>query len=356
MAPIRAVPDPVVPEPAPSDELLVSDERDEISDIRAALFGTEPVAAPVAEEATHAAPVLSRVWSAVDVVKQWLPRREWLSPGQWLPRGRTAIMAAAALVAIGGAAGAFWWHPFGTLRTLSRSVVSAAARAAAPTAPAAPAASTNVVPAVPVFKMVGNLSVSSDPTAARVLVDGKLRGATPVVVENLAPGGHTVVLESPAGSIHRSVTIAAGQTAEISETIFAGWAQVIAPFDVTIAENGRALRLDDRSQVMLPPGRHQLQVQNRVLGYDDVRPVDVTPGMTTTVSIVPPRTTITVTTNGPATVWIDGTPAGDAPATIPVDLGSHEVAVKPAAGASRTFNVTATVKPVRLDVDFSKAS
>jgi hypothetical protein len=326
-----------VRQPEARDDDADLDDRDnryDRDDALATLFVT-------AEESADSTQTTERAWSVGKVGKVI---------SRWLPRGRSAIVAGVAILAAGGAACAFWWHPLGAPQASTRSIAPVEAAVAAPAAPSHAAGPLAVV------KLAGRLSAASDPTAARVLVDGKLRGVTPVVVTDLEPGNHVVVLESTAGSIHRTVTIAAGATATISESIFAGWVQVVAPFDIVIAENGRALTLDDRGQVMLPPGRHELQVQNRTLGYDEMRPVEVTPGVTTTVSIVPPRTTLTVTSSAPATVWIDGTSAGDAPATTSVDLGSHEVVVKPPSGASRKFTVTATVKPVRFDVDLSKPS
>ena len=297
-----------------------------------ALFA-DKAAAPDADAATDTAHTARR-WSVRKTI------------GRWLPRGGAVI----AVLALSGTACAFWLRPLGSLGSTTRSATRAAV--------SAPPNAAHIVPGVsaPVaHKAVGRLSATSDPTGARVLVDGKPRGFTPLTIGDLAPGVHAVVLDGAAGSVHRPVTIIADQTAQIAESIFAGWVSVVAPFDVTIAEGTRALPLDDRNQLMLPPGRHDLHLQNRALGYEDVRPVEVTPGEMTTLSVVPPRTTITVTASAPASVWIDGAPAGDAPATASVDLGSHDVAVKPADRSERKFTVTATVKPLRLDVDLSKA-
>ena len=104
-------------------------------------------------------------------------------------------------------------------------------------------------------KPTGALFVSAEPVGAKVLVDGTARGVTPLTIDDLASGAHTVVLESAKGSVHRSVTIKAGETTQLAETIFAGWLTVFSPFELTITEGTRAIRLDDRHQVMLPPGR-----------------------------------------------------------------------------------------------------
>ena len=95
-------------------------------------------------------------------------------------------------------------------------------------------------------KPTGGLLISADPVGARVLVDGTLRGVTPLTIGDLAVGPHAVVLESAKGSIQRSVTIREGETARLDEVIFAGWLSVFSPFELTITEGARTIRLDDR--------------------------------------------------------------------------------------------------------------
>ena len=204
-------------------------------------------------------------------------------------------------------------------------------------------------------KPTGSLQVSSDPTGARVLVDGELRGATPLKLDGLAVGTHGVTLEGANGTVRRTVKIAAGETAQVTELIFTGSLKVFSPFEVQMSERNRPIQLDDGGQVMLPPGPHELRFQNRELGYDEIRRVEIKPAATAALSLVPPPTTISVTATERAEVWADGKRIGETPlADAPVTLGTREIIVKTAAGDQRRFVVTATVKPVQLDVDFSK--
>jgi hypothetical protein len=131
-----------------------------------------------------------------------------------------------------------------------------------------------------------------------------------------------------------------------------GWVAVFSPFDVQITEGGQPLPLDERGRAMLRPGRHRLRFQNLDLGYDETRAVSVRPTETTTVNLTP-QTTVRVTSNEPAEVWIDGARAGDTPFEGRVSLGTHAVTVR-SAGAARELIVEATSKPVQLEVDFSK--
>jgi hypothetical protein len=131
-----------------------------------------------------------------------------------------------------------------------------------------------------------------------------------------------------------------------------GWVAVFAPFDLSISEGGRGVQVDERGRAMLTPGRHRLRFQNRELGYDETRVVDVKPADTTTINVLP-ETTLAVTSNEPAEVLIDGTRVGDTPYDGKISLGTHTVTVK-TASAERQLTVAATSKRVQLEVDFSK--
>jgi hypothetical protein len=205
----------------------------------------------------------------------------------------------------------------------------------------------------PAAASTGSLRVGSTPPGAKVLVDGKPRGVTPLNLTDLSPGRHEVMLQSDAGSVKRTVTVSTTAATVIDEAIFSGFVTVYAPFDVTISEKGRVLRADDRQQIMLPPGPHELRVFNRALAYDVVRRVEVKPGEALNLQLTPDPSSLTVTASDAAEVWVDGSRLGDTPlnaAAIP--LGIHDIVVKRAAGGERRFTVTAGTKPVTLNVVF----
>jgi hypothetical protein len=258
------------------------------------------------------------------------PAARWL-----LPHARAAVLLAAVVTG-----GLYWWNDASTR----------------PPAPAAVVAPAPVRPQVLKRKSAaGGLRVTSTPAAAQVFVDGKARGVTPLTITDLSVGRHAVELKSAAGTVERTVTIAADKTEEMDESIFSGWVAVYSPFDVVATEGGRALMIDDRHQIMLSPGRHVLRLVNRGLAYDAVRQVDLKPGEVTTLTVAPPPSTITVTATEAADVWVDGARVGETPLNaFSVPLGSHEIVVKRAAGGDRRITATVTVNPYTLHVDFTK--
>jgi hypothetical protein len=196
----------------------------------------------------------------------------------------------------------------------------------------------------------GSLRVTSTPPGARVLLDGEVRGMTPVVIEDVSAGSHTVTLESEAGSVRRSVKVEVGATASVDASIFAGWLQVFAPFQVTVFTKGRPVGSDEDGKLMLPSGTHQLEFVNEGLGVRLKRAVEITPGGTTPVSIEAPRGSVAVEAPDGTEVWIDGELKGTTPLPpIGVTVGTREVVLRhPQLGQRRRVPQVSASEPTRV--------
>jgi hypothetical protein len=210
-------------------------------------------------------------------------------------------------------------------------------------------------PVAPGPATAGQLIARSEPPGARVTIDGEPRGVTPLTVDGLSLGRHTVVIATDQGSVRRTVTVTADRPALVSESIFAGFLKVFAPFELRITDGRRAIQLDDQNQALLPPGSYALQLENASLGYRDTRRVEVNPGQTTTLSIVPPPSALTVTASAPAVVLVDGEQVGETPLTNhPIALGTRDIVVRSIAGPERRYTRRVTVAPIQIEVDFSR--
>ena len=204
-------------------------------------------------------------------------------------------------------------------------------------------------------KTTGTLNILSAPEGTRVLVDGSVRGLTPLSIDDIPVGRHVVVLESPSGVLQRSVTVAADKVTEVNESIVAAFVTILSPFEVSITEGTRTFRPDDHNEITLAAGPHDLRLTNRRLMFEDRRHLDLAPAERLTISVTPPQSTVSVTASEPAEVWVDGARVGQTPlADHVVELGSHEILVKRADGGERRVTAMVTVKPFALHVDFSK--
>ena len=211
----------------------------------------------------------------------------------------------------------------------------------------------------------GSLQVRTDPAGAKVSVDGVARGSSPVIVADLSPGEHTVVLEGESGSARQTVTVEAGATASLVANLAnshagaassGGWISVSTPKTVQLFEDGRLLGSSDTERLMVPAGTHELDIVNDALGYRSTRSVQVSAGKVSTITIEFPKGTIALNAVPWADVWIDGEKVGETPiGNLPVTIGTHEIIFRhPDLGEQRQLATVTLTAPTRLSVDMRK--
>lgn len=205
-------------------------------------------------------------------------------------------------------------------------------------------------------KPMGSLAITSEPSGANVIVDGKARGVTPLTVGDLAVGSHTVVLDGKQGSVRRTVVIKAGAEETLDESIFSGWIAIFAPFELKISEGKRFVGTTESGKIILPAGRHELVLTNTALGYREIRVLEVNPGQTTSLTIEAAEGIVRINAPAGTDVTIDGqrvgvTPLGD----LHVAIGSREIVCKhPQLGQQRIVTDVTRSAPVEVNVDFGK--
>jgi hypothetical protein len=259
---------------------------------------------------------------------------------RWMVRG-AALASVASIVLVLGINRSSLFDRWERVATM---VVAAANRPPIPPPP----------PAKPLADGMGRLTINST-KGAIVVVDGTPHGPSPVTLD-LPAGAHRVLLRGEEGSVERTVRVQAAETGEITEAIFPGWVAVTTSIDLSLSEGGRALKRDERGWAILSPGPHDIHLDNNVLGVHEVRRVLVTPGDTTRLSFAPHTSTISLTTNELADVWIDGASYGQAPLVDQaISLGVHDVRVRSSAH-ERWLRVRATVQPLTVNVDLTTAN
>jgi hypothetical protein len=212
---------------------------------------------------------------------------------------------------------------------------------------------------------LGELDVRTDPSGAKVLVDGQARGVSPLTVSGLAPGNHMVVLSNDGGSVNEEVTVQPGGTASLVVPMKApqgggapvpGWISIFAPAEVQVFENQRLLGSSRTDRIMVTAGKHDVEFANEALGYHSSQTIQVTPGQVAKVKPDWPQGTIAINATPWANVTLDGQDLGETPVgNTQVPIGTHEVIFRhPQLGEQRfTATVTATT-PTRLSVDMRK--
>jgi eukaryotic-like serine/threonine-protein kinase len=208
----------------------------------------------------------------------------------------------------------------------------------------------------------GRLSVVTDPPGARVFVDGRPHGLSPVTVADLAAAQHRVTVATDNGSLERMVSVAAGSTASVMFSLpkvsgpVGGWLAVTAPFEVDIVEGEDVIGRAGATRIMLTTGRHSIVLTNRDLGYEEARTVEIAPGKTTAIQVNPPNAQVSVNARPWAEIVLDGASVGQTPiANMLVPIGSHEVIFRhPGLAEVRQTVIVTANGPNRIAVDLTK--
>src|SRR5262245_16632272 len=210
--------------------------------------------------------------------------------------------------------------------------------------------------------VVGRVSVVTDPPGARVSVDGKARGISPITVTDLTPADHKVTVTSDTGSAERTITVTAGGTASVMFSLpkvsgpVGGWLAIAAPFDVEVLERDDVIGSGGTSKIMLAAGRHDITLVNAIIGYQEARKIDVTAGKTMSIKVEPPKVNVSVNARPWADVSLDGASLGQTPiSNLLVAVGVHEMVFRHPQLGERRQSVTVTVKgPNRIAADLAK--
>ena len=209
-------------------------------------------------------------------------------------------------------------------------------------------------PASPPPKGSGQIIVRTQPAGAKVLLDGKASGESPVTL-NVTPGRHQVTLITSSGSAKQVVRVSAGKSVTIDQPTFSGWLAVFAPIVLDVSEGGVSVGTTEQNRLMLAPGHHSLTLSNKDLGYSAVQEVDVTAGEVTSLTINPVGA-VNFNAVPWAEVWLDGHKIGETPiANMQLPLGAREFVFKNSQLGER--RATATIrgdKPTAVSMDFTK--
>jgi len=209
----------------------------------------------------------------------------------------------------------------------------------------------------------GQLQVRTSPVGARITLDGVPRGISPLTIADLPPGVHAVVLESDAGSAKQEVTIEAGIAAMLVVALSpsqtgpgSGWISIAAPVEMQVYEGGRLLGSSESERIMVPAGKHEIEISNIPLVYRSIRTVQVSPGKVVPIKIELPQQRLALNAVPWAEVWVDGEKVGETPiGDLKVAVGPHEVIFRhPELGEQRHAITVTAASPARLSVDLRK--
>ena len=201
----------------------------------------------------------------------------------------------------------------------------------------------------------GTVSIATQPAGAHVFLDGKPVGDSPVTLQSVSPGKHTLTFVTSSGTVKKPIRVEPGKPLSLDVPIYSGWIAVFSPVTLDIAENGKPIGTTEQGRLMLSPGRHTLTFSSQAMDYKTTQVVDIEPGEERSISLVP---TGDLSANAMpwAEVWMNGAKVGETPiAHLRVPLGTHEVVFKNPKFPDKQVTVTVTATGTAAAfVDFTK--
>ena len=179
----------------------------------------------------------------------------------------------------------------------------------------------------------GSVTVTSTPSGASVFLDEKQVGQTPLTLDRIASGSHSLRLQAPQYAVERrNVSVADGQTANVAVTLAARFAEITVQ-----APQGAVVTVDgDRKGSGTLSWRQSEGLCDIVVsmaGHRDARrQLEVVAGRAQTVQLTPQPIYGSASVDSDlidAEIWIDGKQYGVTPNVVErLLVGSHTLVLK----------------------------
>jgi hypothetical protein len=213
----------------------------------------------------------------------------------------------------------------------------------------------------------GGLRILTEPAHLAITVDGVSRGVSPIALDDVQPGSHEIGVRTTAGIVKRTASVRPHEVASMlivapaaapgePGMVSAGWVTVSSPVIFEMREAGNLIGTTEASRLLLPTGQHDIDFENKLLGFTTRRSVRVTAGKTTAMTIDLPNGVVSINALPWAEVWIDGERIGETPiGNLVRQIGSHEVVFRhPQFGERRATIIIGAGKPARIGIDLRK--
>ncbi len=173
------------------------------------------------------------------------------------------------------------------------------------------------------YVKVAGVTITSEPSGAKVYIDDADKGETPITV-SIAPGTHRIRLVYGGYEIKDTFTLEPGETKEL-HYVFNGTLVVITiPPKSRVRLNGHCIGFTPVKRE-IKPGTYDLLVVNGPLSYR--RKITIKPGKLLNLTIVFNGTLIVETRPEGLPVKVDGKDAGRTPIRMALKPGPHHVAI-----------------------------
>jgi hypothetical protein len=210
----------------------------------------------------------------------------------------------------------------------------------------------------------GSITISSNPSAASVYLDAVYQGITPITLNDIPIGSHTITLSKTGyNDISKTVIVSSDQTTYISEplTVQTGSISISSnPSSANVYRDGTFKGITPITLKNIPVGSHTIKLTKS--GYNDIsKTVTVSSIKTTYISelLVVQTGSISILSNpSSANVYLDGTSKGITPITLKnIPVGSHTIKLTKSGYADHSKTITVSSgQTTSLSNDLSKTT
>lgn len=206
------------------------------------------------------------------------------------------------------------------------------------------------------------LVIRSDPPGARVSIDGRPRGETPLTLTGVRAGEYRLTLERDGVQVQQTVRVAdPNGTFSVLAPMrpsgpLSGWLALQSPIVLDVFEGGSLVGTSRSSRILLPAGQHSLQLVNEQLDFREARDVQVEPGDVLQLAIELPQANVLVNATPWAEVYIDGNHVGQTPiGRLSLPIGTYDVVFRhPELGEKTVIAVVKAGTPTRVTMDMRR--
>ncbi len=210
------------------------------------------------------------------------------------------------------------------------------------------------------------LTIDSPSAGARVLVDGREVGVTPLklTVDSNVRSIRVIAREPAASPAPAAAVTAALQgdpktaaaLATAAQRQRSGGLRLSTPIELQVLEGERVLGTSADGPIVASAGVHQLDFINAAIGFRSRQTVTIKAGEIIPLKVQPPDGRVSINAQPWAQVWIDGTLVGETPlANVPVAAGEHEITFRhPQLGERRETTIVKSGVQTRVSATLSK--
>ncbi|MFC0876768.1 PEGA domain-containing protein [Saccharicrinis sp. FJH2] len=188
-------------------------------------------------------------------------------------------------------------------------------------------------------QVFGKISITTNPSLAKVYLDGKMVGFSSMILDSVPVGEHTLKLVKDGYlALEKNFDVVKNKTNYIGEELKSGFIVVTEPTKAKIYLDGEYVGLSPKFLVDMEPGNHEIQIEKE--DYPVTRKeVTFKKNTADSINVVLEQGFLVSSNPEDAKVYMDGALSGSTPLLLKGLEGKHQFIIKKDDFADETFDI-----------------